>query len=492
MTEIEYNKEIEYIFNRFPSYQKVGKVAYKPGIESMMELETLLNNPHTHFKSIHVAGTNGKGTVSHMMCAALMGANSNNKIGLYTSPHLLDFRERIKVNGEMIPREFVYNFVTKYKQDFERIGCSFFEITTAMAFSYFASCGVDYAVIECGLGGRLDSTNIITPLLSIITNIGLDHCEHLGYTYKEIATEKAGIIKHNVPVIIGSIGGKISDMSYVGDVFMKKAAEEKADLYYLKGEEEFDINNMLPHISNLAPDKSCNTSENSEKVYTLANRIYTTAQSEKFDLKGDAPQKNFRTVALALGVLLEREKTPYINSTEKLDAIIDNIYNTASITGLRGRWEKLQNEPEVRCDTGHNSHGFRIIGSQLAKIVESGRRLIIVMGVVADKDLDSIIPLLPKKAYYYFVNAQGSRALPAEILAQKMINAGFIGEGVCEKSKDKVIEDAKENKNKHKSLQSVNRGVDLALKRADRNDFVFIGGSTFVVAEALCCNFSTT
>ena len=216
MTQQEYQQEIEFIFNRFPSYQKVGKVAYKPGIETMEALDELLDHPHRQFKCIHVAGTNGKGSTSHMLAAAMQ---KNYKVGLYTSPHLVDFRERIKINGQMVSQEFVYNFLQEYKERFVELGASFFEITTALAFAYFAHEQVDVAVIECGLGGRLDSTNIITPLLSIITNIGLDHCDHLGFSLSEIAGEKAGIIKPGVPVVVSEKGAPD-----VEAVFREKAA----------------------------------------------------------------------------------------------------------------------------------------------------------------------------------------------------------------------------------------------------------------------------
>lgn len=424
MTQQEYQQEIDFIFNRFPSYQKVGKVAYKPGIETMQAIDVLLGHPHHSFRTIHVAGTNGKGSTSHMLAAALQ---KNCNVGLYTSPHLVDFRERIKVNGEMVSREFVYEFLKEYKEKFVELGASFFEITTALAFAYFASRQVDIAVIECGLGGRLDSTNIIVPELSIITNIGLDHCEHLGFSLEEIAAEKGGIIKPGVPVVIGEKGCR-----EVEEVFLKKAEQQGAPIFFAQ-----------------------------EQVLKegLSGRIYRQLQGLEMDLAGDCQQKNIKTVSAALEVLQERTGA---------DFNVKDICRAATITGLRGRWETLNKEPLVICDTGHNAHGFKVLGPQIEKWAGERKRLFpgagfyMVFGVVADKDLSSIVEYLPKGAYYYFVKARGSRALPAGILAEKMRGYGFCGEAVEGKIGDFL--------------------KNLSVKG---EDFVFIGGSTFVVAEAI-------
>lgn len=427
MTQQEYNSEIEFIFNRFPSYQTVGKVAYKPGIETMQALDEMLGHPHRRFRSIHVAGTNGKGSTSHMLAAALQ---KRYRVGLYTSPHLVDFRERIKVDGKMVPQEFVYGFLKEYKERFVELGASFFEITTALAFAYFAASGVDVAVIECGLGGRLDSTNIITPVLSIITNIGLDHCEHLGFSLPEVAGEKAGIIKAGIPVVIGEKG-----CPEVEDVFRKKAALVGAPLLFAE--------------------------EEALKGENLSGRLYKSFAEVDMDLKGACQQKNIKTVCTALGVL---------DGEFDVDEVEGNICMAAQITGLRGRWETLCSRPLVVCDTGHNSHGFKVLGPQIAS--QAGQckgRFLMVFGVVADKDLDSIVAYLPREAHYYFVKARGSRALPAEVLAERMVSYGFRGE-------------------------AVNGGIGDFLGRlvprngtgiAGEEDFIFIGGSTFVVAEAI-------
>ena len=422
MTQQEYQQEIEFIFNRFPSYQTAGKVAYKPGIESMLALDAMLGHPHRRFRSIHVAGTNGKGSTSHMIAAALQ---KNYRVGLYTSPHLVDFRERIKVDGEMVPQEFVYGFLKEYRERFVEIGASFFEITTALAFAYFASQEVDVAVIECGLGGRLDSTNIITPELSIITNIGLYHCEHLGFSLEEIAGEKAGIIKSGVPVVIGERGE-------VGDVFSKKAQEVGAPIFFAEDE-------VLK--------------EGAQR------RLYMELENADMDLKGACQEKNIRTVCTALGVLESKFET---------NGAVENICRAAKLTGLRGRWETLNCEPFVVCDTGHNAHGFSVLGPQIKSAaqkwlqVHPQGKFHMVFGVVADKDLDSIVEFLPKDAHYHFVNARGTRALPAGKLAGKMEACGFRGEAV------------------EGDIAGFLNGEPFG-----KEDFVFVGGSTFVVAEAI-------
>ena len=421
MTQQEYQQEIDFIFNRFPSYQKVGKVAYKPGIETMQAIDELLGAPHRSYRTIHVAGTNGKGSTSHMLAAALQ---KSCKVGLYTSPHLVDFRERVKVNGQMVSQEFVYEFLQTYKEKFVELGASFFEITTALAFAYFAQQKVDVAVIECGLGGRLDSTNIITPELCVITNIGLDHCEHLGFSLPEVAAEKAGIIKPGIPVVIGERGG-----AEVEEVFKCKAMETGAPILF--AEDVVSTGDDTPH-----------------------GRIYRSIDLGKMDLKGACQEKNIKTVSVALGVL---------EGKMELSGVEENIYNAAKVTGLRGRWETLGNEPLVICDTGHNSHGFKVLGPQISATAQQhGGKFHMVFGVVADKDIDSIVEYLPRNAYYHFVKARGTRALPAKELEAKMKSCGFEGEAV------------------EVCITEFLGSMDVA-----KEDFVFIGGSTFVVSEAL-------
>ena len=431
MTQQEYQQEIEFIFNRFPSYQKVGKVAYKPGIETMQALDELLGHPHRSFKTVHVAGTNGKGSTSHMLAAALQ---KNFKVGLYTSPHLVDFRERMKVNGEMVPQEFVYSFLQQYKEKFTELGASFFEITTALAFAYFAHEQVDIAVIECGLGGRLDSTNIITPELCVITNIGLDHCEHLGFTLPEVAAEKAGIIKPGIPVVISEKGSP-----EVEKVFREKTAQVGAPIYFAQ-----------------------EVVETQESV----GKMYKSLMDGNLDLKGACQEKNLKGVCTALNILegVFRANGGIFSAEEATG----NIRKAASITGLRGRWETLNTEPLMICDTGHNSHGFKVLGPQIEataakrKALYPGSKFYMVFGVVADKDLESVVEYLPKDAYYYYVNAKGTRALPAQQLAQKMGGYGFAGEAV------------------NTDIATFVKGFAPA-----KEDLVFIGGSTFVVAEVL-------
>jgi dihydrofolate synthase/folylpolyglutamate synthase len=430
-------KEVQDFLDKIPSFQKHGKVAYKPGVESMAEIDALMGYPSKEFKSVHVAGTNGKGSTSHMIASALMQLKNPEgtdlKVGLYTSPHLLDFRERVKINGEKVPLDFVYDFIYRYKDTFENIGASYFEITTALAFEYFAKSKVDIAVIECGLGGRLDSTNIISPLISVITNIGKDHCEHLGYNLDEIAREKAGIIKGGVPVVVGEKG----DDPKVSEVFDKVAADKKSRILYA---ENF-------------------TQQNST--------LYSKFSSVQLDLKGDCQEKNLKGVFTALYSLLGKEKF-----LENFNRIVEGISCAAKITGLMGRWQQLQQYPLVVCDTGHNAHGFKIIHEQLDRTfkkcreIDATSKLYMIFGVVADKDLSSIINYLPKEnTCYLYVNAKGDRALKAELLQQKMAENGFDG----------IVYSGGE----------IDKTLGHVLEISSDKDMIFIGGSTFVVAEAL-------
>lgn len=459
-----YNREIESIFNRFPSFQKIGAGAYKPGLETMLALCSALGNPHEKFRSVHVAGTNGKGSTSHMVASALSCLKKQDgtplKVGLYTSPHLLDFRERMKVSGKMedgsrfgMPsREYVYSFLVRNRQLFEETNASFFEITTVLAFCWFAEEDVDVAVVECGLGGRLDATNIIVPLLGIITNIGLDHCEFLGNTPELVAAEKAGIMKKGVPVVVGERSG-------VAEVFEKRAAEEDTTIVFAEDYVAGALSGIV---------------------------------AGKLDLQGKCQEKNIRTVVAALETLCGGEQAAQLELSAKVDyaALEDGVVAAARITGLHGRWETLCEQPFVVCDTGHNAHGFAVLGRQI-KDTASGiskftgkpfGRLVMIFGVVADKDLNSVAKYLPADGgqaagchlenisdipvEYYFVNAEGTRALPAEKLQEKMKNLGFAGNVV-------------ENGGISETLSLYMSGL------AHEDDFVFIGGSTFVVAEAL-------
>lgn len=453
MIESEYQKELENIFIKFPSFQVVGEIAYKPGLDNMYDIDKALGFPSKRFRSVHVAGTNGKGSVCHMIASALMqlpssAAGDTLKIGLYTSPHLVDFRERIKVNGEMISKEFVYDFLKRFTPFFEEKNASFFEITTAMAFDYFAKNNVDIAVIECGLGGRLDSTNIITPMLSIITSIGFDHCQYLGNTLKDIAGEKAGIIKRNIPVVIGETG---TPDSGVKEVFMQVAADNNSQIF-------------------LAEKASKYISwSNDNKANILSSCILSA--TETLDLKGDCQNKNIKTVAVALSLILKQlsdEKKLEVNDA-LIAKVIYGIENAAKLTGLRGRWEQLGDNPLIICDIGHNEHAFRMLGQQITRTSEQrfaklgGGKLIMLFGIMRDKDLEAEKEYLPQNALYIFVNASSPRALPANELKAKMLSMGFNGE--C--------------------AGSIKDGVAKAKQIAAKEDFIFIGGSSYVVAEAL-------
>ena len=464
MTEKEYNQMLEEIYQRFPSFQVVGDRAFKPGLGNMMALEEALGHPSRDFRAVHIAGTNGKGSVSHMIASALMSfpdQSGNLRVGLYTSPHLVDFRERIKVDGQMVEREWVFNFLKDHKDLFEKTDASFFEITTAMAFSYFSYRNVDVAVVECGLGGRLDSTNIISPLASVITNIGFDHMQYLGNSLEEIASEKAGIIKPGIPVIIGETSG-------VERVFIDKASDCSTDIYFAE--------KLNPY--NLSPDGAFRSfshrdidarEESLKSVETLATCLLASVEPSRMDLKGDCQKKNIKTVCTALAVVLRKmlDDSQKDLSEGTLADMVEAIENAAHITGLRGRWEKLGDTPLIICDIGHNSHGMKVLMPQVERTYkehENGR-LIMFFGVMKDKDLASEVEFLPKDAHYLYVNASTPRALPAADLNSRMDAFGFRGE---------LPGDG-----------SISAGLQWIKNNAKPEDFVFIGGSSYVVAEVL-------
>ena len=416
-----YEEKIEWLFNQFPSYQKVGKVAYKPGIETMEAFDAALGHPHRLYRTIHVAGTNGKGSTSHFLAAGLAACGF--RTGLYTSPHLKDFRERMKiVEGEsfrMISPGQVEAFLDRWHAFFGRRRPSFFEITTAMAFDFFASEEVDIAVIETGLGGRLDSTNIITPELSIITNIGLEHCEHLGFTLQAIAYEKAGIIKPGVPAVVGEW------LPETRPVFEEKAVECGSPLVF----------------ADEAPP-------------------FLKLETKDLDLPGDYQARNLCTVSAAAGVL--QDVLPGIDKA----AFSEGVRTAACRTGLRGRWETLRPADgcaRIICDTGHNAHGLAWVGSQIKRIRSQYDRVFMVLGFSADKDLDAIAPLLPEDVTYIYTQASSSRALPAEELAGQMAAKGHPG----------------------MTAATVPEALALADSLASENDLIFVGGSNFVVCEVI-------
>ena len=422
-----YNETIDYLYRQMPEYQRIGHLAYKEGLGNSLALDKIFNHPHTQYKTIHVGGTNGKGSTSHLLAAILQEAGY--RVGLYTSPHLIDFRERIRVNGEMIEKEYVVNFVEKYRELFEPVMPSFFELTMEMAFLWFAGQKVDVAIIEVGLGGRLDSTNIITPDLSIITNIGLDHMKLLGDTVQKIAAEKAGIIKPFTPVVIGETG----DVN-TAQVFIEKANAVDAPIVFA----ERYINNFIAE-------------KRADGWLYRADRY----PDLKGELQGLAQERNARTVLTAVEVLLE---TGY---TIPEEAVYKGFAHVITITGLMGRWQLLQSSPRIICDIAHNAHGLRYVVDQLTP--EKYDRLHIVFGMANDKDIDSVLALMPENALYYFTKASVERALNEKTLQSLAITHGLMGE----------------------TFISVQDAVNAAKENAGENDLIFIGGSSFVVADAL-------
>jgi len=428
---MNYNETLDYMFEKLPMFQRQGESAYKKDLGNIKALCKVLNNPHKEFRSIHIAGTNGKGSVSHILSSILQ--QTGYKVGLYTSPHLKDFRERIKINGEVISEEAVIDFIEDYERDIERINPSFFEITVAMAFQYFAFNNVDFAIIETGLGGRLDSTNIITPHLSIITNISYDHTAMLGNTIEKITVEKAGIIKRNVPIVIGETTNKTRS------IFIETAEQNNAPIYLAD--------------YTFSADYSFNTSD-FKQVFNVnkGGEIYYT--SLKTDLAGIYQKKNIVTALQAIDIL----KDTYDITKEH---IYSGLLNVCENTGFRGRWEILNKTPLTICDTGHNEDGIKEITKQMQLITFD--KLHFIFGTVNDKDIENILLLLPKNAEYYFTKANIPRALDENILQEKASNFGLKGE----------------------TFSTVKGAFDEAKNNAAPNDLIFIGGSTFVVAEVL-------
>lgn len=425
---MNYQETLNYLYNSAPLFQNIGQGAYKEGLENTLKLDEYFKSPHKKFKTIHIAGTNGKGSCSHTIASILQSAGY--KTGLYTSPHLIDFSERIRVNGKPIDQQFVVDFVREHKHFFEPLHPSFFELTTAMAFLYFAEQQVDVAVIEVGLGGRLDCTNIITPDLSVITNISFDHIQFLGNTLADIAREKAGIIKHNIPVVIGETTEETLP------VFQNKANSESANIRFAEKEN---------HILNAKRDTS------------TGGYIYQTDRYK--DLKGElgglCQTKNTNTILTAIEVLLEKGYKISENDIRK------GFGNVCELTGLMGRWQKIESNPTIICDTGHNIGGIKYIAEQLSEMEYTN--LHIIMGMVNDKDINGVLELLPKNAIYYFTQASVKRALPAEEVKRLANIHGLSG----------------------KSYPSVETALEEAKKKAEKNDLIFIGGSSFIVADLL-------
>jgi len=404
-----YSETLNWLFNQLPMYQLQGASAYKKDLTNVHVLMDYLGHPESQLQCIHVAGTNGKGSCSHMLASVLQEAGF--KVGLYTSPHLKDFRERIKINGQMVSEAFVCDFVNQHQSFFEANDMSFFEMSVGLAFDYFTKEKIDIAIIEVGMGGRLDATNIISPLVSVITNIGLDHTQFLGNTLTAIAAEKAGIIKSNIPVVIGEY------TSETQPVFLATAKANQSPLYF-------------------------------------ASDLIATAYPS--DLIGDYQIHNKKTVLQTLTVLNHNTafKTTESHWKTGLSEVVKN-------TGLEGRWQQLGTAPKIICDTAHNTHGLSIVLNQIQK--EPFDQLHFVLGVVNDKDLDEVLPLFPKNAIYYFCKPNIPRGLEAAILAQKATPFGLNG----------------------KIYNSVSAAYENAKQNAQPTDFIYVGGSTFVVAEIL-------
>lgn len=432
-----YEETTQYLFKQTANYEQQGQTGYKEGLENSLALDERYNHPHHQFKSIHVAGTNGKGSCSHMLAAILQRCGY--KVGLYTSPHLVDYCERIRINGKTISRDYVVNFVEEGKSFFEELGASFFEITTAMAFKYFADNSIDIAVVEVGLGGRLDSTNIIAPIVSVITNISLDHTELLGSTLEQIAMEKGGIIKRGVPVIIG----ETTPETHV----LFKALADEAEAPIIFAEEHAEVASYEPRNE--------------------GGFRYTTKHLGVFDceLSGYYQPKNMNTM---LPVLNELMKQGYLVACEKpaFLAIVnkemnDALTNIHKLTGLAGRWQTVRHNPTVVCDTGHNIGGWEYLGNQLSEIVCNQKR--VVFGILEDKDVFGIMSKLPKDAIYYFCRPDTERALPVQSVQVVGQQLGLIGN----------------------TYSSVTEAYETALKESGQDDFIFVGGSNYVVAEFL-------
>jgi dihydrofolate synthase/folylpolyglutamate synthase len=420
---MNYQETVNYLFNVTPVFEKIGAGAYKAGLENTLLMDEHFGHPHRKFKTIHIAGTNGKGSCSHTLAAILQSAGM--KVGLYTSPHLVDFRERIRVNGQTISEKDVVDFVEKERSFFEPLRPSFFELTTAMAFKYFAEQEVDVAVIEVGLGGRLDCTNIITPILSVITNISFDHTQFLGDTLASIASEKAGIIKDGVPVVIGEA------TTETRPVFEARALEKGAPIIFAED---------LPEIIAAQPVAS-------------GGMLYETRNfgQLKGELGGLYQVKNANTILKAVSQL------PFIGRKD----VEAGFAHVSELTGLVGRWQKMQEHPTVICDTGHNVGGWIYLSEQLKQ--QECRQMRIVFGMVDDKDIDSVMELLPKDATYYFTKGTTKRAINEEKVYEKAQHHGLKGE----------------------KYPDVKTAYEAALKDASAEDFIFVGGSSYIVSDFL-------
>ena len=487
---MDYQNTLKYLYESVPMFQQIGSKAYKPGLETTHKLDEYFGHPHQQFKTIHIAGTNGKGSCSHTIAAVLQCAGY--RVGLFTSPHLIDFRERIRINGEMIPEEYVVNFVEEHRAFFEPLHPSFFELTTAMAFRYFADQKVDVAVIEVGMGGRLDCTNIIHPDLCVITNIGLDHTQYLGDTLTKIAKEKAGIIKEEVPVVIGRAEGAVKR------VFTMKAKEMNAPIEYARENSRewnmeiltypklqkirTEMDEVIQTIYQIIEAIDAQSEEQGNQMrqallmLDISNSIHVIDQildkrkdairinNEMFpfglftELSGAYQFENMFTILKALAALTR------LNYNIKPQNYFDGFANVCQLTGLMGRWQKVHSYPDIICDTGHNVDGIEYIHVQLNSIRKtSGQEIHFVFGMVNDKDIKGVLQVLPKDATYYFTKASVKRALPENELMELAEKAGLKGT----------------------AYPTVVDAVQAAKKNCPPKDLIFVGGSSFIVADLL-------
>ncbi len=433
---MKYEEAIDFLFNRTANFELQGVAGYKEGLGNSLALDEHYGHPHEHFRCIHIAGTNGKGSVSHSIAALLQVFGY--RVGLYTSPHLLDFSERIRVNGQPVPHDYVADFVDKGKDFFESVNASFFEITTAMAFKYFKDVNIDIAVIEVGLGGRLDSTNIISPVLSIITNISLDHTQLLGTSIEQIAMEKGGIIKPGVPVVIGEATPETRM------VFDALAQEAKAPIVYAEDEQEIVSSTVAPE-----------------------GRIYKAKHLGEFkgELQGDYQEKNMNTVVVAMHQLVNLGYMcdcidPDNNRKIQLE-MCEALQNVSTITGLMGRWQVVRRSPLVVCDTGHNIGAWKYLSKQIESV--KCKHLRIVFGMVGDKDVYGVMALLPKNATYYYTKGSTKRAFPE--MSLKVFGDQFGLQGEC--------------------YPGVKEAYQAAISGASSDDFIFVGGSNYIVSDFL-------
>ena len=425
-----YQQTINYLYTQLPMFSRIGSAAYKANLHNTITLCQSLGNPQQLFKSIHIAGTNGKGSTAHMLAAILQEAGY--KTGLYTSPHIKDFRERIRVNGQMVPEQFIVDFVVKTTTITEQIKPSFFELTVAMAFDYFAAQKVDYAIIETGLGGLLDSTNVITPILSVITNIGYDHQNILGNTLQEIATQKAGIIKQNIPVVIGET------LPETKQIFINTALQKNAEIFF--AEDMHVVENMQI--------------ENNESIYTVSEIMTCKRKIYTLGLTGLYQSKNICTVLQSVAQL----KIIGLNITE--NALQRGLQQVKQITALRGRWDVLQQHPTIIADVAHNKDGIAQVLRQLSSTY-ADTQIHFIIGFVNDKDVESVVQLFPKNATYYFTNAHIPRAMPAIELAKKAASQNLKGN----------------------IFVDVNMAIKQAKLNALKNDVIMICGSFFIISE---------